>query len=576
MRYCGTAGIILAAAVLVGCPAPKDAISVSNTSYDFGSNRQPWNFEVWNSNPSVSSLSFAVTPSETWIQCGPSSAVSTGPADVKVITVSVTRVGLTQGVHNGFITLSASGIKSKTVNISLYSDGLEGATGKDLNIADVSSTYSAPYLLDFTFSLRDRNNRPVIGEPNQFKLSCFENGVPISPEENPPRLAKASDKQPLYFLVLDYTASMASIQAHGDADHNGRSDAIDTMESSVKTVFLPALSADALVGVYEFHREMSPQKVCSLSADKNFVSQRIDAIWAQFVNFFWGPSRVWDAVYDAVQEFDPQNQNDENRNVIFVSDGRDTSSYRSKEDVVDAAKRLGVRIYCVGFGTDLDVATLQSVTQQTNGTFYAAATVQGLEAGFQDIVASLDGQYTLRWATLKRTDVAFVPSFLLRIAGNSDLYTAPTSYAVSDYADDELVGVLRIVPSMSGAQTTYFLRASYVPRYIWNLHLYVATPYAFTVAKVEASDGGLCGAWSLSTETDSVRGGTWISLESPNVGSIDTPIPFAAFGPMVRFEFNEVFGDDVTPFDVFYVDNTLYGGGQILTVQDYNNVLPGA
>ncbi|MFH1108285.1 MAG: hypothetical protein V1790_03675, partial [Planctomycetota bacterium] len=134
-------------------------------------------------------------------------------------------------------------------------------------------------------------------------------------------------------------------------------------------------------------------------------------------------------------------------------------------------------------------------------------------------------------------------------------------------------GVLRVVPSRSGNKSTYFLRASYVPRYIWKLNIYAESFYPFTVHKAGVADGGLCAGWSQEIATDPIRGGTWIYLQSASAGNIDSPISFAAFGPILRFDFDEVFEDDVTPFDVLYVDNTLYDGVQSFTIQGWDNAL---
>lgn len=565
----------LAAPTLTGCNLLyKDAIAVSDTSHDFRSSRQSWNLKVWNSNASLSTLYLKVATSDSWIHVTPTATTSKGASDVKILTISVSRQGLAKGKHEGTITLTGVGAKEKQVAIKMYSDGTEGVLTGDLNIWGVAETYSDPYLLDFTFSLRDKDNVSVIGEPNQFRLTCMENGVPVSPEENPPYLAKASAKQFRSFLVLDYTASMASLQTHGDSNHDGKSNAIDAMEAAIKNVFLPALSADTLIGVYEFNRETQPERVCSPSADKQFVAERIDAIWTQIVRAYWGPSRCWDAVYAAVDEFGDENRNDENRNVIFLSDGRDTSSTHTREQVIDNARKRGVRIHAIGFGQDADVGMLQGVSEQTNGQYYSALAIEDLDDTFLQIIDDLNGQYALRWATLKRAGDAFVPSFQMTFGNIAAGYTAPDSYAFQSYAGDELNGVLRIVPSRSGDKSTYFLRASYLPRYIWELKFFVKSPEPFTVEAVDAVDGGLCAGWSQSVTPDEARGGTWITLMSPSIGSIDSPLPFAAFGPILRFDFNQAFEDDVIPFDTLYVDNTIYDNGQVFTIQGWENILP--
>jgi hypothetical protein len=88
------------------------------------------------------------------------------------------------------------------------------------------------------------------------------------------------------------------------------------------------------------------------------------------------------------------------------------------------------------------------------------------------------------------------------------------------------------------------------------------------------ADGGLCGAWTLNITVDETLGGKWIDLVSPNPGQIDTPIPFAAFGPILHFEFLPIRKADDTPFDVLYVDNSIYTGGQSFQIQGWDNVLP--
>ena len=553
----------------------KDAIGVSNVSYDFRMSRQSWNLEVWNSDPAdISSLALSVTTTARWLHATPAGAVSTGPKDVKIFTVSVSRQGLAKGSYQGQIVIAGSGAKSKTVTIKMTSDGTEGVTGKNLNITGISQSYSGPYLLDFTFSLRDQDNHSVIGEPNQFQVTAMEDGVPISSDENPPRLAKGYDKQQRCFLVLDYTASMASLQTQGDANHDGKSDAIEAMETAIKSTFLPGLRGDAMVGVYEFHRETAPEKVSDFSADKDYVALRIDMIWTQYVASFWGASRCWDAVYAALDEFGAEDVNDDNRSVIFISDGRDTSSIHTKEQVIDYARQRAVRVHAIGFGSEPDVGILQAVTQQTNGQYYGAPAAQDFTDSFKQILDDFQGQYTLRWATLRRTDTKFTPSFLITLGNDAADYTGTAPFAVSDFAGDELAGVLRAVPSKSGSKSTYFLRAAYVPRYIWKLRVYAQSPYPFTVQKVDVADDGLCASWAENITPDGTRPGTWIELDSPNPGGIDTSLPFAAFGPILRFDFDQAFDPEVVPFEVLYVDNTVYTGGQSFYVEGWSNVLP--
>jgi len=544
------------AVILTGCPPErkKDAIAVSQTSYDFGLSRQPWNLEVWNSNPAVPRLDFAVSTPTSWIGCSPTSGSSTGANDRRVITLNVSRHGLAAGVHSGYIIISASGINSRRVDITLTSDGSEATAGA-LRVEDVSYSYTSPYLMDFTFVIQDRNRAPVIVNPAGIGVTCSEDNVPTSALESPPYLARAGAKQAAIYLVLDYTASMAATPG-----------AIDAMEDAVKNVLLTALDADTLVGVYEFHRhDTDPVKVCDFSTDKEFVCEQIDQI-QETVGPYASATRCWDAVYAALGEFDPADGKDETRNLVFVSDGRDTSSIRTPDNVRDRANARGVRVYGVGFGDEVNMAALQAATSSVEGRLYMALEPADIGAGFQHVADNLTAQYTLRWATLKRATVEFVPSFKLQIDGSIATYIAPTRFNVPNYAGDELQGILRVVPSTSDGRTTYFLRAAYVPRYIWDLWIYARSDSEFTVQKVTELDNGLCGDWQMTTE-GTPQDGMWIKLANPGGIVWGEDLPFASFGPIVRFDFGEEYDPGAEPFTEFYVDNSHYADEQSFSIE---------
>ncbi len=580
IRVALLAAVCLAAlALLPGCPSQKDAFSASQISYTFGSSRLPWSFEVWNSNPSVNLLNFRAKSSVDWLRVEPQQGTSAGPSDRRVITVYPNRQGLAKGTYYGYVELTATGVKPLRIEISLYSDGSEsGSSG--LSLSGVTENYSSPYLLDFAFSLHDKDGLPVIADLSQFTAQPSEDGVPTSLFESPPYLVPATDKQSRFFLVFDYTLSMAL--SNGDSDGDGISDAIEAMEEAAKQVFLPALTGDAQVGVYEFHNaQTDPQKIAGLTIDKAYVARRIDRIWSDYTFGRWGSSRCWDAIYSAALEFDGTNQNDENRNIIVLSDGKDTSSTRTYQQAAEAARERNVRVHCIRFGTELDAGALQHLAAQTNGTYFGAVASADIGAGFSYIVDELDAQYVLRWATPERRDIEFLPSFGLTLGGNQVFHTAANRFDVPDFAGDELVGLLRTVPSKSEDQTTAVLRAMYVPRFIWRLKFFASSPYPFTVTQVASADGGICGGWAMTTEPDAVLGGTWIRLVAPSETAIMNALPFAAFGPILKFDFDAVLDEDVDPFDTLYVDNTPYDdntpyyAGQVFEIQGRPNVLPG-
>ncbi len=561
-----------------GCPVvipPVDVITMSNTAYNFEFNDTPWTFTVWNKAPELMpTLEFTVSSNRSWLVVNPKSGSSNGPDSKKVITATVNRAGLAAGTHTGVITISGNRAISKQIQITVYSRG-DTQTANGWTLKNVTSTYSAPYLLEFDFSLRDENDHAVHASPAQFAVTCREDGIRISSETDS-HLATGSNKQLLAFLVLDYTKSMTDRTINGDTNHNGISDAVDYMQDAAKNVFLDSLSPDAKVGIYEFHRaDRDPAMISDFSTDKDYLKAAIDGIWPA-IRAFPAESRCWDALFAAASRFSTSeaDKKDEQRAIVFLSDGRDEASDHTYQQVIDRANQRGIALYCIGFGAELDLTTLQLLASQTKGQYYPASTVEQLGVQFQQIVNDLGGQYILRWATLKHTAQSFTPSFEIAIAGRTLRYTAQTPYVPQNYAGDRLRGELRVVPSASGAATTAFLRAKYMPRYITQMVFDVVSPYPFTVRLVNAADGGLCdpAEWTLTPSGDGPTTIKHIAIRSALPDDIYTAIPYAAFGPILEFDFDMPIADLNTLFTSFTVDNSLYsvennGGGQTLVVE---------
>jgi len=266
-----------------------------------------------------------------------------------------------------------------------------------------------------------------------------------------------------------------------------------------------------------------------------------------------------------VTEFstDPDARKDEQRAIVFLSDGRDESSQHTYQQVIDEAKRRDIAFYCIGFGAELDISSLLVITSQTGGEYYSAVTAEELGGQFTQITKDLGGQYILRWATLKRGSVSFLPSFSIRILDHTLQYTTPQEYQPSEYVGDPLHGVLRLVPSEAADKTIAFLRATYVPRYITRISLRAVSSYGFQARLVGVADGGLCddSGWDVTTE-DAPEGGKRILVSSHTPDDIFTAIPFAAFGAILRFEFDTVVQDPAGLFTTLEIDNTIYEGGQ--------------
>ena len=490
-------------------------------------------------------------------------------------------------------TISASnlwgvGTASLQLNIS-------NALVTGLAIANLITNYSAPYLLNFQFSLRDNSDptlgNAVVADPQLFSVTAFEDGVPVSPDETSvilqgvnqgvtPKVLKAC-------LVLDFTESIASL-SNGDTNNNGLSDAVDTEVSAAQAI-VNQQPATAQFGVFEFHREdEAPQQVQSLTSDKTLLDNSIAGIWTNYVQGFPAGSRCWDALVAAIQSLGINNP-DEEHVVIFCSDGNDTSSTNTFQNVITAASNVNVQVYCVGFGVNINTATLQSITTQTQGRYYEATNLTALAADFAQVGKDLSGQYFLRWATLNRSATAFMPSFQVTYQGYTAFspsnpppfisatnyvydtntppaitgtnYTYTTNYIISPYlptafAGDVKIGSLRLLSDAVVQPSAITLRATYVPRYVRQINLHYRANWPCTVSLESTNAGEQLAGWSL-TQTNDGAGGQWALLTSSNQQNLASSIPFADFGPLLTFAFRDVLNAS-NAFSVFAVDNTVY------------------
>ena len=432
-----------------------------------------------------------------------------------------------------------------------------------LHITNVRHSYSAPYVLDFMFSLVDSDGHKVIADPDEFSVEATEDDDPISPTETAFLLSEGDLKQLKCVLVLDYTNSMADVVSNGDRDGDGLSDAIEAMEEEAKD-FVDGLHEDSELGLYEFHREdHEPERVEGLhpvgsAADKQHLKDRIDAIWGEYVQNFPASSRCWDAVYAGVQEFPSSSSDDERRFVIFLSDGRDESSTHSPSDIISAANSRDVAVYCIGFGAELDATALENITSSTGGEYYAARDIDELRERFRQILRDLGGQYVFRWTTLKRTSNTFTPAFTITHDGISGTHTGE-GYTPTSHAGDPLHGFLRV-------SSDVYLRTSYMPRYITRIRLYVRSPYDFTPEPT-----GLCAGWTVTDMEQDVDGGWWFTIQTSHPDNRNTAITYGAFGSVVRFDFDNAPAGATNLFEAMAVDNTIYNttGGQSLEISGW-------
>jgi hypothetical protein len=475
----------------------------------------------------------------------------------------------------------------------------------NLKLGSITYDYSAPFLLDLEFSLftlSDTNDptsaQGVVINPTLFSsVIAMEDGQPVG-SESVPFISPGSSKLIKAELVLDFSESIASL-ANGDINGNGISDALENMVAGALD-FINQQAIDTQIGVYEFHRDDEvPNQVVGLTTDKTLLSQSVAGIWTNYVQDFPAGSRCWDAVTAAIQDLGTSNR-DEQHYVVVISDGTDGSSTNSLANVINLAVAKNVKVFSVGFGLELNTNNLQLLSQRTQGRYHTATNSADVATQFAQITKESKAQYILRWATLKRppNPIAFAPSFAIGYQGimvtsppNSIYFdtnnpvvdtnvTPPfTNYpvvsntviGVFNTASNQgpvTVGALRVVPEAEVSPTGMTLRSAYTPRYVRQIRIHYRPNWPCTTTLESTGPSEILQGWGMS-ETNDGAGGKWLLLSSSNPADRATSIPFASFGRLVTFTFQDIINPS-NAFSVFDVDNTIYTntGGQSFVIED--------
>jgi len=501
----------------------------------------------------MSELTIAIRTSEPWIQVAPDQVKSKAPEggvfDEQQIVVQIDRTLIpTVGTHEGEIRLTAPGAKPVNISVSVYNDSVIPVGG--LSMVNPVVTYDSPYLIEFAFALRDSSDRAVVAEPNQFAISAKEGTTEIGAIHGL-AMKRGAARQLWLEMVLDYSIAMQQVEG-----------GIAEMEYAATEILLNSLNADALVGVSEFHRDdQNSNLVIPFNVDKAATAASIGGIQTNYVRGFFSGARMYDALLAAIQRFGEVSVDaEDSRYIVLFSNGADTSSTAFASEVVAAAIARRVHVIAVGFGETIDSGALLSLASLTGGRYISAEKIEDLQPAFERIVEDLQGQYVVRWASLKRDSSSLFPSITVAFGTSNASHTATTAFRPTDFTGDPLAGRLTLVQSDTTVQTTVFLRANYMPRGIRKIACWVRSDYPFVASLVDTADDGLLGAWNLTQTVE--EGGYWITMESASASDY---APFAAFGPMVRFSFAQV--ADV-PFTEFHIDNTLYTEGQTLNLEN--------
>ncbi|MBN1508683.1 MAG: VWA domain-containing protein [Sedimentisphaerales bacterium] len=87
--------------------------------------------------------------------------------------------------------------------------------------------------------------------------------------------------------------------------------------------------------------------------------------------------------------------------VIVMTDGRDTKSPpgRSATEVISYAQGVGVPVFTIGLGSEVDEAILSTIAIQTGGMYHCAPDSNDLKEIYRKIAGALKNEYIVTYET---------------------------------------------------------------------------------------------------------------------------------------------------------------------------------
>ncbi len=408
--------------------------------------------------------------------------------------------------------------------------------------------------MQIVFALRDQDDHAVVlpAETIESGISVLERGTgtdgweEIDYSETSFFVHTAENIDLEVVFVLDFTNSMYEARLP-----DGRT-GIDAMLDAFDAA-LSVLPSAHRVGVVEFHdRNVDPSVLSPLTTDRASIRSNI----ARFANsgFDHGSSRVWDGVARGMNLFSSVGANPRAvRALVFLSDGRDTSSLNPRDSLAGIAADRRVQLYAMGVGDVFQSSALRSISSQTGGTYYAAQNVSRLQTQLQLLVNDLRGQYQLTYITLRRTGEYHAQVQLRHRGLSADTTVGPFDVATFFGPDNQGV-VSTDPPTLDRAAGTanVFVRARHMPRNIDRIRFSPGTSKPVSVELVGAEDGGILEGWNLSGPD----GAGYYEASS------NTPIEFGDSGLLFKLRYSDITERGLRlPLEF---DDSIYSGGKRL------------
>ena len=212
-------------------------------------------------------------------------------------------------------------------------------------------------------------------DPNQ--LQVFEDGAPVDNLEV--ALLSESSTEVGIVLAIDTSGSMTG-------------EPIDAAKAAALS-FVQQKRAQDAIALVTFNDEV--QVLSGFTKDGSALAARIESIEAD------GETAFFDAVTTSSNLFANVNEDNQDRNLIILTDGADTVAEdidAARSAALAAAADNGVRVFGVALeGTDFNPADLQQIVEANDGLYRATPELSELEALYGDIQRELNNKLAVRF-----------------------------------------------------------------------------------------------------------------------------------------------------------------------------------
>ncbi len=453
-----------------------------------------------------------------------------------------------------------------------------------LRVEGATNRSRPPSVMRFVFMLRDSLLKTVdtldrdVMRSLQFDIE--ENELPLELDETNFFVQGPENLVHNIVILLDFTGSMFNAGTE-ESPPVAQGVRIEAMRKAVVDFIEHLAEIDHpenfRIAIHEYHEQDQISNVI------HPFSTSTDSLAGALENFTLAPadhgeSEIFDALDDAVTALDGQDAGvisfDEAdvRSIIFVSDGNDTSSALDISAVIDHANEKRVRLYPVSYGDNANLGNLIPMASETGGSTYSVLGTSTLASFFGtadkegDIWYDLQRQLALTYISLADGETTY--NITVSLADN---VSGQFERDATVFTGDSRAGQLSLLTGGNTATADangiaeVIVRLDYAPRNISQFRLRFIIPPEYRANLLIPADPGpgfVDDAVLLSaSDDDGLLSGWHMAPEGDNVYSLvtfpDNPLPFGAFGNMMRLTFHGLTPGD--EFEVgFRVDNTLY------------------